>query len=54
MTTIGMIGTGRIGRLHAENIIRFSEAKIKAISDLILVKINRATRRNKSWGIILN
>ena len=32
--TIGIIGAGRIGRLHAENIIHIPEVRIKTISDL--------------------
>jgi myo-inositol 2-dehydrogenase/D-chiro-inositol 1-dehydrogenase len=31
---IGMIGAGRIGRLHAENLVRRSGVNVKAISDL--------------------
>lgn len=32
--TIGIIGAGRIGRLHAENIIHMSQVSIKTISDI--------------------
>lgn len=32
--TIGIIGAGRIGRLHAKNIIHIPEVRIKTISDL--------------------
>ncbi|MEI3606499.1 inositol 2-dehydrogenase [Pseudogracilibacillus sp. SE30717A] len=32
--TIGIIGAGRIGRLHANNIINFSDVRLKTISDL--------------------
>jgi myo-inositol 2-dehydrogenase / D-chiro-inositol 1-dehydrogenase len=32
--TIGIIGAGRIGRLHAENIINLPQATIKLISDI--------------------
>lgn len=31
---IGIIGAGRIGKIHADNILRFPNAKITAISDL--------------------
>jgi myo-inositol 2-dehydrogenase/D-chiro-inositol 1-dehydrogenase len=31
---IGIIGAGRIGKLHAENLIRLPEVEIKAISDI--------------------
>lgn len=47
-TTIGIIGTGRIGRLHAENLIRFPEVKIKAVSDLF---VEHATEWAESLGI---
>jgi len=33
---IGIIGVGRIGQLHAENILRSKTAKLKAVSDVIL------------------
>lgn len=33
-TIIGIIGAGRIGRLHAENIINFPNVRLKTISDL--------------------
>lgn len=32
--TIGMIGAGRIGLLHAENLLRNKQVKVKAISDI--------------------
>lgn len=32
--TIGIIGAGRIGRMHAENIIHYSNVKLKTISDV--------------------
>ncbi|MEI3612893.1 inositol 2-dehydrogenase [Pseudogracilibacillus sp. SO30301A] len=35
-TTIGIIGAGRIGRLHAENIIHFSNVRLKSISDIFI------------------
>lgn len=31
---IGVIGTGRIGRLHTENLIKHPQVKVKAIADL--------------------
>ena len=34
--TIGIIGAGRIGRLHAENIIHIPQVRIKTISDLFV------------------
>lgn len=47
-TTIGIIGTGRIGRLHAENLIRFQDVHIKAVSDLY---IENAREWAKGLGI---
>lgn len=40
---LGIIGAGRIGRLHAENIRQFSNAKVKTISDLYI-------ENAKEWG----
>lgn len=31
---VGIIGAGRIGKLHAENLVRFPSAEVKAISDI--------------------
>ncbi|MEN8163572.1 MAG: inositol 2-dehydrogenase [Acidobacteriota bacterium] len=31
-TTVGLIGVGRIGRMHAENLIQISEARLKAVA----------------------
>lgn len=39
ITTIGIIGAGRIGRLHAENMIHFSNVRIKAISDIFIENV---------------
>ncbi|GKV65852.1 MULTISPECIES: inositol 2-dehydrogenase [unclassified Sporosarcina] len=36
VTTLGIIGAGRIGRLHAENIITNPNIKLKSISDIFL------------------
>jgi myo-inositol 2-dehydrogenase/D-chiro-inositol 1-dehydrogenase len=36
---IGIIGAGRIGKLHAENLIRLQEAKVKAVSDIFAEQI---------------
>ena len=36
---IGIIGAGRIGKLHAENLIRIPEVEIKAISDIFVDQI---------------
>ncbi|MFD2133723.1 inositol 2-dehydrogenase [Pseudogracilibacillus auburnensis] len=47
-TTIGIIGAGRIGRLHAENIISFPNVRIKTISDLF---IEHVTDWAKTIGI---
>ncbi|MHA6259785.1 inositol 2-dehydrogenase [Sporosarcina sp. CAU 1771] len=33
-TTLGIIGAGRIGKLHAENLVGLQHAKVKTISDL--------------------
>lgn len=41
--TIGIIGAGRIGRLHAENIVHFPNVRLKAISDLF-------TEHVKDWA----
>lgn len=40
---IGVIGAGRIGKLHVENIIRFPNVRIKTISDPLI-------EASKSWG----
>ncbi|MFE5430559.1 inositol 2-dehydrogenase [Peribacillus simplex] len=37
--TIGIIGAGRIGRLHAENIIHIPQVKIKTISDIFAANV---------------
>jgi myo-inositol 2-dehydrogenase / D-chiro-inositol 1-dehydrogenase len=34
--TIGIIGAGRIGKMHAENIVSIASVKIKTISDLFI------------------
>lgn len=34
--TIGIIGAGRIGRLHAENIVHMPQVRIKSISDIFV------------------
>jgi myo-inositol 2-dehydrogenase/D-chiro-inositol 1-dehydrogenase len=31
-TTVGLIGAGRIGRMHAENLMQISEARLKAVT----------------------
>lgn len=36
---IGIIGAGKIGKLHAENIVNFPNVKLKAISDLFVDQI---------------
>jgi len=33
---IGIIGAGRIGRLHAENIVHIPQVRIKSISDIFV------------------
>src|SRR5699024_11306080 len=33
-TTIGIIGAGRIGKMHAENIVKYPNVKVKIISDI--------------------
>jgi myo-inositol 2-dehydrogenase/D-chiro-inositol 1-dehydrogenase len=59
-TTIGIIGTGRIGRLHAENLIRFPEVTIKAVSDLFIEHAKEWTEglgipvTSKDYNVILN
>lgn len=37
--TIGIIGAGRIGRLHAENIVHIPKVRIKAISDIFIENV---------------
>src|SRR5690625_1018244 len=37
--TIGIIGTGRIGKMHAENIIHYPNVTIKAVSDIFTDQI---------------
>lgn len=39
--TIGIIGVGRIGRLHIENLIRFPQVKIKTISDIFIDDVKK-------------
>lgn len=46
--TLGIIGAGRIGRLHAENIINFPNVNLKAISDIY---IDHAKEWAKGLGI---
>ena len=37
---VGIIGAGRIGKLHAENIVfNIKEAEVKAIADIYVDKI---------------
>jgi myo-inositol 2-dehydrogenase / D-chiro-inositol 1-dehydrogenase len=46
--TIGIIGAGRIGRLHAENLLKIPEVAIKAVSD---VQVESATEWASRIGI---
>lgn len=39
--TIGIIGAGRIGKLHAENLIQFPQVKLKTISDIYTSSITQ-------------
>ncbi|GIN69584.1 inositol 2-dehydrogenase [Bacillus sp. J14TS2] len=50
-TCIGIIGIGRIGQLHADNILRASNVKLKAISDVCLAEI-KGTYLEKSVDYI--
>ncbi|KAA9012115.1 inositol 2-dehydrogenase [Niallia endozanthoxylica] len=36
---VGIIGAGRIGKLHAENLVRIPQVEIKAISDIFTDKV---------------
>jgi len=36
---IGIIGAGRIGKLHAENLVRIPQVEIKAISDIFAERV---------------
>lgn len=46
-TTIGIIGAGRIGKMHAENITNYSHVRLKAISDI-------NTENIENWAKDLN
>ncbi|WP_408055232.1 inositol 2-dehydrogenase [Sutcliffiella halmapala] len=43
MITVGMIGAGRIGKLHVDNLLLNPQIKIKAVSDI-------ATEHLKTWA----
>src|SRR5262245_59304974 len=45
-TTIGIIGAGRIGKLHADNLVtRVPEARVLAIADIMLDAAKETTTR---------
>ncbi|RCW42074.1 inositol 2-dehydrogenase [Paenibacillus prosopidis] len=49
---IGIIGAGRIGKIHADNILRFPNAKITAISDLFAGPELEAWAAERGIGIV--
>lgn len=50
--SIGIIGAGRIGKIHADNILRFPNAKITAISDLFAGPELEAWAAERGIGIV--
>lgn len=46
---IGVIGAGRIGRLHTENLLKHPQVKVKAIADL---QIDHARAWANGLGIL--
>ncbi|MGM0880313.1 MAG: inositol 2-dehydrogenase [Bacillota bacterium] len=49
---IGIVGAGRIGKIHADNILRFPNAKITAISDLFAGPELEAWAAERGIGIV--
>lgn len=50
--SIGIIGAGRIGKIHADNILRFPNAKITAISDLFAGPELEAWAAERGIGVV--
>lgn len=39
--TLGIVGGGRIGKLHAENVVKFMNVRLKAISDIYVAPVKK-------------
>ncbi|RIX59549.1 inositol 2-dehydrogenase [Paenibacillus nanensis] len=49
---VGIIGTGRIGKIHADNLLRMAEAEVVAISDLFVTEELKAWAGARGIGIV--
>lgn len=49
---VGIIGAGRIGKIHADNLLRMAEAEVVAISDLFVSEDLKAWAGARGIGIV--